>query len=90
MLLWIGNLKPGDTPAFLPAAAPFAYAAVVVAERLRTETEPNRPGRASSHTVAPVPELKSAGIDNDPASAELLELRELMDANAGTVSDLGR
>ncbi|MBP9116289.1 MAG: hypothetical protein KBF89_08130 [Acidimicrobiia bacterium] len=86
----IGNLKPGDTPAFLPAAAPFAYAAVVVAERLRTETEPNRPGRASSHTVAPVPELKSAGIDNDPASAELLELRELMDANAGTVSDLGR
>ena len=87
----IGNLKPGDTPAFLPAAAPFAYAAVVVAEHLRTETEPNRPGGAPSSTVTKAHEPKVTGIDDGPAStANLQMLQELISSNTGSTAGLGR
>ena len=87
----VGNPGPRDTAAFLPAAAPIAYIAGVVADRLRTETEANRPGGAPSSTVTKAHEPKVTGIDDGPAStANLKMLQELISSNTGSTAGLGR
>ena len=89
----VGNPGPRDTAAFLPAAAPIAYVAGVVADRLRTETEtePNRPGGASSSIATKAHEPKVTGIDDGPAStANLQMLQELISSNTGSTAGLGR
>ena len=87
----VGNPGPRDTAAFLPAAAPIAYVAGVVADRLRTETEANRPGGAPSSTVTKAHEPKVTGIDDGPAStANLQMLQELIRSNTGSTAGLGR
>ena len=87
----VGNPGPRDTAAFLPAAAPIAYIAGVVADRLRTETEANRPGGAPSSTVTKAHEPKVTGIDDGPAStANLQMLQELIRSNTGSTAGLGR